>query len=133
MVKATFINLAVADLPRAIEFFIVLGFTFDAQLTDDNAAALAIADKTYVMLHATESLGKFTGKPLVDPHTATEVLVTLQMERREEVDELLSRALAAGAVEQRPPLDQGFTRSRAFEDLDGHIWELFWMSLDDLL
>jgi predicted lactoylglutathione lyase len=61
------------------------------------------------------------------------MIVTLQVERREEVDELLARALAAGAAEQRPPLDQGFTRSRAFADLDGHIWEVFWMNLDVLL
>lgn len=37
------------------------------------------------------------------------------------------QCLAAGAKEPREPQDHGFMYGRSIEDLDGHIWEIFWM------
>ena len=41
--------------------------------------------------------------------------------------EFFDAAMAAGATLTRPPEDHGFMYSRAFNDLDGHVWEAFWM------
>lgn len=37
----------------------------------------------------------------------------------------MDKALAAGATEPRPAQDLGFMYQRSFEDLDGHLWEVF--------
>ena len=43
---------------------------------------------------------------------------------RQAVDELVDKALAAGASEPMPARDYGFMYQRGFADLDGHLWEI---------
>jgi predicted lactoylglutathione lyase len=45
-----------------------------------------------------------------------------------EVDELVEAAIAAGRSTYNPPQDHGFMYQHGFHDLDGHIWELVYMS-----
>lgn len=127
MPKAIYVNLAVADLERSKAFFSALGFTFDARFTNEDAAAMVISPCIYAMLHTDRSIRRFTAKALVDPAQATEVLLALEVDSRAEVDTLMNKALTAGARRQRPAEDHGFMYGESFEDLDGHIWELFWM------
>ncbi|BDH55991.1 hypothetical protein MTP03_09300 [Tsukamurella sp. PLM1] len=54
------------------------------------------------------------------------MLVALSAESREEVDEVVNRAVAAGGKEGRSE-DHGFMYGRAFDDPDGHTWEIMWM------
>jgi len=133
MTKAIFVNLIVTNLQRSIDFYKALGFTFNEQLTDEQSAAIAITDTMYAMLHTPASMSRFTENGMYNPDAGTEGVVTLQFEQREEVEQLLRRARAAGAAEQRPAQDHGFMLSRSFTDPDGHIWEAFWMNLDTLL
>jgi predicted lactoylglutathione lyase len=70
----------------------------------------------------------FIDKPIVQAKEAIEVLVCLSCESREEVDGLVAKAIAAGGRAPRAPQDHGFMYGHAFEDLDGHIWELVWMA-----
>ena len=49
------------------------------------------------------------------------------MESREKVDDFQQIALSNGATETREPQDLGFMYGRAFNDLDGHVWEVLWM------
>lgn len=122
-----FVNLPVKDLARSKEFFTKLGFTFNAQFTDDKAACMVISQDNYAML-LTESFFKtFTNKDLVNAKKNTEVLVALSVESKDKVNEILDKALAAGASEPREPQDHGFMYGRSLEDPDGHIWEIFWM------
>lgn len=69
----------------------------------------------------------FTKKPIVDATGATEAIVALSAESREEVDSLADKALAAGGQVANEPQDMGFMHSRSFTDLDGHIWEVLYM------
>jgi hypothetical protein len=55
------------------------------------------------------------------------VLVCLSADSREAVDALIGKAKAAGGTTFREPQDYGFMYGHAFQDLDGHIWELMWM------
>ena len=130
MPNAIYVNLLVDDLPRAKEFFVALGFSFNDQFTNDDAAGLVISDTIYAMLHTTDSIRRFTKKDLVNSHSSTEVLLALQLDSKEEVDQLLDRAIEAGAKQYRETADHGFMYERSFEDLDGHIWEAFWMDPD---
>ena len=57
----------------------------------------------------------------------TEVLLALSCESRDEVDALVAKAVAAGATTPNAPKDYGFMYQHGFADLDGHLWEVFWM------
>jgi uncharacterized protein len=127
MTTKVFINLPVKDLAASMDFFGRLGFSFNEQFTNENAACLVLSDTVFVMLLVEEFFQTFTKKEIVDATKMTEVLTALSVESREAVDELLAKALEAGAEEGREAQDQGFMYSRSFEDPDGHVWEIFFM------
>lgn len=122
-----FINLAVKDLRKTMDFFAKLGFEFNSQFTDENAACMIINEDAYAMLLNEPFFKSFIKKELVDAHNSTEVLVALSMESREKVNEFMQTALLNGATEDRETQDLGFMYGRAFNDPDGHTWEIFWM------
>jgi predicted lactoylglutathione lyase len=130
MHKQIYVNLAVEDLPRARAFFEQLGFSFDPRFSNDQAAGMIIGENIYAMLLHKDFFQTFTHKPLCDPAAATEVLVCLSCDSRAEVDELVAKARAAGGRLPREPQDYGFMYAHAFEDPDGHIWELMHMDLE---
>ena len=125
--KAIYVNLPVADLSLSIAFFKAVGFSFNPQFTNDQAAALVISDTIFAMLHTPESIRRYTKKDIADAHKTTEVLLALQVETKKDVDGLMVKVLSNGSKEQRDAEDHGFMYARAFEDPDGHIWEIFWM------
>jgi len=125
--RLLFVNLPVRDLEKSKEFFSVLGFEFNPKFTDDNAACMVISDKAFAML-LTESYFKgFTRKQLCDTSKSTEGLFALSCESRAEVDEVVKKAIAAGATHAMDPQDHGFMYGWSFYDLDGHHWEVMWM------
>ncbi|MBP6312963.1 MAG: glyoxalase/bleomycin resistance/extradiol dioxygenase family protein, partial [Flavobacteriales bacterium] len=67
------------------------------------------------------------GKSAADATKHTEVLLALSFEKQDAVNVIFDKAIAAGATECRPTEDHGFMYGRSFNDLDGHIWEVFWM------
>ncbi len=122
-----FVNLAVKRLDRSIEFFKKLGFTFNAQFTDETAACMVMSDDIYAMLLTEKKFGEFTKKAIADATKTTEVLTCLAVDSRGEVNRIVDAALKAGATEAREAMDHGFMFGRSFNDLDGHIWEIIWM------
>lgn len=122
-----FVNLPVKDLDESKEFFAKIGFSFNLQFTNKNAACMVISEDNYAMLLVESFFKTFTKKEIVNAKQSTEVLVALSAESKENVDKMLHAALAAGAKEANEPQDHGFMYGRSFEDLDGHIWEIFWM------
>lgn len=122
-----FVNLPVKDLEKSKEFFAKLGFTFNAQFTDKNAACMVISEENYAMLLVEPFFKTFTKKEIVNAKLNTEVLVALSSESKENVDKMIKNALDTGAKEASEPHDHGFMYGRSFEDRDGHIWEIFWM------
>ncbi|GGY56327.1 VOC family protein [Pseudoduganella albidiflava] len=129
MNKQIFVNLPVSDLDKSKEFFQALGYTFNAQFTNESGACLVIAEGSiYAMLLTHAFFKTFIDKPIAQAKEATGVLICLSCESREEVDGIVAKAIAAGGRAPRAPQDHGFMYSHAFEDLDGHVWELVWMA-----
>ncbi|MEM5314869.1 VOC family protein [Paraburkholderia sp. JHI869] len=129
MHKHIFVNLGVRDLKRSMDFFGQLGFKFDPKFTNDQAACMVLGENMYAMLLTLDFMRGFTDKALVDARESTEVLTCLSCVSREEVDTLVEKALAAGGTSKRPPMECGTDMyGRSFEDPDGHIWELMYMS-----
>ncbi|MDB5530784.1 MAG: glyoxalase-like domain protein [Devosia sp.] len=127
MATNIFVNLPVRNLDASKAFFGALGFTFNAQFTDETAAAMVIDENIFSMLLTHEKFAQFTSKTIADAHTSSEVLIALSRDSKEAVIALFDKAIAAGATEARPGDDYRFMMSRAFSDLDGHIWEIMWM------
>lgn len=125
--RMLFVNLAVRDLQRTKEFFSKLGFTYNPQFTDDNAACMIVNDNTFVMLLQEKFFGQFTKRRICDTATQTEALLALSAESREEVDALVKAAIAAGGSHAMDPQDHGFMYGWSFYDPDGHHWEVAWM------
>jgi uncharacterized protein len=127
MATKIFVNLPVKDLPRSMDFFTKLGYSFNQQFTDEKAASLVISEDIYVMLLTEPFFTSFTNKEINDTSKSAQVIVCLSADNRAEVDELVSKAVAAGAATPRAAQDHGFMYSHGFEDLDGHIWETVYM------
>ena len=127
MAKKIFVNLPVKDLRRSVDFFGKLGFTFNAQFTDETAACMVVSEDIYVMLLTQNKFQTFTPKQICDATKSTEVLVCLSSASRDEVNEMVRKAVAAGGTPYKEPQDYGFMYGCGFQDLDGHIWELVFM------
>src|SRR5574341_1896680 len=128
MTRQIFVNLPVKDLNKTIEFFTKLGFTFNPQFTDDNATCMIIGENIFAMLLVEKFFKNFIPtKEICDAKKNTEVLVALSAESRKKVDEMIDKAIAAGGSEYRNAEDYGWMYGRSFEDIDGHIWEVFYM------
>jgi predicted lactoylglutathione lyase len=125
--RKIFVNLAVRDLARTVDFFTKLGFSFNQQFTDETATCMIVSDHAFVMLLVHDRFQDFTKKQIVDSTTQTEVLVGLSAESREAVDAMVHTALANGGSPAYDPQDHGFMYGSSFQDPDGHIWEVFWM------
>ncbi|HOY22800.1 MAG TPA: VOC family protein [Cellvibrio sp.] len=127
MATQIFVNLAVKDLPKSKAFFSALGYSFNPQFTNDDAACMVISDTIYTMLLTEPFFKGFTSKELVDAKKSTEAIVCLSAESRAAVDEIVSKAVAAGGRIYNEPQDHGFMYCHGFEDLDGHQWEFAFM------
>jgi len=122
-----FVSLPVAKLAVSRPFYEALGFTFNPQFSDDTTASLVWSEAITVMLHTHAKWGAFTNRP-VPPATASEVMLAVSCDKREEVD-VMNKAAAAngGTADINPAKDLGFMYNRSLADPDGHIWEAMWM------
>jgi len=127
MNRQMFVNLPVRDLARTKEFFAALGFSFNPQFSDEAAACMIVGTDSFVMLLAESFFKTFTKKEIVDARKATEVLVCISCSSDDEVKQLVARAKQNGASIPREAQDLGFMYQHAFEDPDGHTWELVHM------
>jgi predicted lactoylglutathione lyase len=122
--RMIFVNLPVKDLGAAEGFFTRLGFAFNPDFTDDHAACMVVDRNIFVMLLAENRFRDFVTGEISDATRATEVLTSLSVERRDQVDDLVARAVAAGGKPWKPTVEHGPMYVGSFQDLDGHVWEL---------
>jgi predicted lactoylglutathione lyase len=127
MNRQMFVNLPVEDLPRSIRFFTALGFGFNPRFTDDTATCMIVSQLGFVMLLQREKFASFAPGPVADAREASEVLTCLSCDSREEVDDLVRRAVSHGGSDYNEPQDHGFMYGHGFRDPDGHVWELIHM------
>jgi uncharacterized protein len=127
MSRQIYVNLPIKNMERSKAFFGALGFSFNPQFTNEQGACMVITETIYVMLLVEPFFQTFTKKQIADAGKTTEVLICLSCASRAEVDELVRKAIAAGASTPNAPQDHGFMYGHGFQDLDGHIWELMYM------
>ena len=96
MTTKIFVNLAVKNLDKSIEFFKGLGFAFNPQFTDETAACMVISDDSYAMLLTEAKFKEFTQKEIADATKTTEVLTCLAVDSKDEVNQIVDTALKSG-------------------------------------
>ncbi len=124
--KMIFPNIPVKDLKETRNFFSQLGFDFNEKFSDENAICMKINETAYVMMLKESFFLSFTTKSITDTSKSIEGMLAISLENKEKVDEIFRKALALGASKAREE-DLGFMYTRSIYDLDGHIWEFFWM------
>ena len=127
MITSIFVNLPVENLKKSVKFFTELGFTFNAQFTDQESTCMILNDTIYVMLLEHKKFQSFISKPIA-PKGSTEAILAFSLESADEVRAMSEKAFSLGARKMNDPVDHGFMFSWGFEDLDGHLWDLFWMN-----
>ncbi|HEU6454524.1 MAG TPA: lactoylglutathione lyase [Roseateles sp.] len=133
MPKQIFVNLPVKDLKPAQAFYEAIGAVNNPQFSDDTAACMVVSETIYVMLLTHPKWASFTKKPIVDAHTASEVMLCLSADDRAAVDTMVKAAAAnGGKADVNPVQDHGFMYGRSFEDVDGHIWEVMFMDMSQM-
>lgn len=125
--RQIFVNLPVKNLEKSIDFFTRLGFTFNPKFTDQNATCMIIGENIFAMLLVKKFFKTFISKEISDSRKSTEVILAITVESREEVDEIVNKALAAGGKKSKEPEDNGWMYGWGFQDPDGHLWEVFYM------
>jgi uncharacterized protein len=129
MAKQIFINLAVKDLDKSMEFYTKLGFTNNPQFSDDAGKCMVWSENIFVMILTHEKFKIFTTKPIADTKTNIAALLSLSVESVEEVNSIVNEGIKAGGVEPNEMKDYGFMQQRTIEDFDGHTWEVFYMDM----
>ena len=129
MISTIFVNMPVESLKRSVDFFTGLGFKFNAQFTSEDSTCMIVSDTIYVMLLEHSRFLGFIEKTIAPKDTA-EAIFSFGCSSADEVRELSEKAFALGARKVNEPTDMGFMFSWGFEDLDGHLWDLFWMNPD---
>ena len=129
MNKQIFINLAVKDLQKSMDFYTALGFTNNPQFSDEAGKCMVWSENIFVMLLTHEKFSLFATKPIADTKTKLAGLFSLSMDNIEAVNKMVTDGLKAGGTEPSEMKDYGFMQQRTIEDFDGHTWEIFYMDL----
>lgn len=129
MAKQVFINLAVKDLQKSMDFYTALGFTNNPQFSDDTGKCMVWSENIFVMILTHEKFSTFATKPLADTKSKLAGLFSLSVDSLDEVNRIVASGLNAGGTEPYEMRDYGFMQQRSIEDPDGHTWEIFCMDI----
>lgn len=129
MAKQVFINLAVTDLQKSMDFYTALGFTNNPQFSDDSGKCMVWSEHIFVMLLTHDKFAGFATKPVADTKSAVAGLFSLSVDSVEEVNRIVTNGLQSGGKEPSEMRDYGFMQQRTLEDFDGHTWEIFFMDI----
>ena len=129
MAKQIFINLAVKDLQKSMDFYTALGFTNNPQFSDDAGICMVWNENIFVMILTHEKFKNFATKPIADTKSNLAGLFSLSLNSLDEVNTIMTNGLKAGGIEPSEMKDYGFMQQRTIEDFDGHTWEIFYMDM----
>ena len=125
--KQVFINLAVKDVAKSMDFYTKLGFTVNPDFSDDQSKCLIWSESIFLMILNHEKFKTFTNKPLAETKSNIAALFALSVSSTDEMNTIVENGLKAGGTEPMPMTDYGFMQLRKLEDFDGHTWEIFFM------
>ena len=134
MSKQVYINLPVKDLNKSTEFYTALGFTKNADWSNNDASCMVFSEHIFIMLLTHEFYSKFTTKAIPDLIQTSSTLIALSMDSKEGVQNFADTAKANGGsyFEAEPNKGLDFMFGLEVTDLDGHTLEPFFMDMSKL-
>ena len=129
MAKQIFINLAVQNLQKSMDFYSALGFTNNPQFSDESGKCMVWSENIFVMIMTHEKFAGFATKPIADTKSNVAGLFSLSVDSIDDVNSIVANGLKAGGTEPSELRDYGFMQQRTIEDFDGHTWEIFYMDI----
>ena len=132
MGKQIFINLAVTNLQKSMDFYTALGFTNNLQFSDDTGKCMAWSENIFVMLLSQEKFASFATKPIANTKSSVAGLFALSVDSLDEVNSIMKNGIKAGGIEPNEMKDYGFMQLRTIEDFDGHTWEVYYMDMSKI-
>lgn len=129
MAKQIFINLAVKDLQKSMDFYTALGFSNNPQFSDNSGKCMVWSENIFVMILTHEKFASFATKPIADTKSRLAGLYSLSADSIEVVNNFMTNGLNSGGTEPNEMRDYGFMQQRTIEDPDGHTWEIFYMDM----
>lgn len=133
--KDIWINLPVKDILRSTQFFEKVGFKFNPHYTStENSASLMVGQQNVViMLFEEQVFNTFTFHKGADTSIGTEVLFSIGLDSREEIDQMAEKVKEAGGTIFLGPAEmQNWMYSFGFIDLDGHRWNALYMDISKM-
>jgi len=126
MISSIYVNMPVLNVERSKEFFLALGFSLNENYSGPDNSCIVINSNISAMLMNLEKFKSFIDKDVATRNTS-EVILSFACESEEEIRSLCEKAFSMGGRKINEPEDSDFMFSWAFEDLDGHLWDLFWV------
>ena len=116
----------VSDVVRSRDFYTALGFAVKAKYSGEESTCFVVTEQISLMLSHAEKFKHFIDKVVATP-AASEMILSFECDSEAQVRALVEKALSLGVRKVNEFDDNEFMFSGAFEDLDGHLWDLFWM------
>ena len=121
-----FLKFPVGDLATARAFYEGLGFRINEHSSDEHTAAVVVDDDFVVTLLTRDRFAELLSGQPGDPGRPTAV-PCLSVQLRDQVDELVGRALSSGGRPGLPTREDGSTYTGSFADPDGNVWQVAWL------
>lgn len=120
--KSFWINLAVKDIEKAAHFYQAIGFTVTPH---GDIQSVTLPQGGNLILMEEETFKQRV--PFALASQGNEVLISLNVDSREEVDGLIQRVRSEGGTITNAPTDAFGFYGASFTDLDGHHWNVILM------
>jgi predicted lactoylglutathione lyase len=129
--KDYWISLPVKNLKKSKEFFEKIGFSVNENYVNGiHNVQLAIGEKeVYIMLFENHVFESFSKNNINNAEKSTEILFSIGVETKEEVDEIFKKAVANGGKSFANPENVDGMYGCGFCDLDGHRWNILYMDI----
>ena len=129
MINQIYVGLPTVDLNKLTEFYRAVGFEYDEMFSRENFSQFKVSEFIYLSIFPKEEYMKQMPSDYVDPQSFGLVSNAVALPSQEAVDDLVSKALAAGGKKFAEPHDSDFMHMSGFIDPEGHVWTVFNMKM----
>ncbi|MEI8152436.1 MAG: VOC family protein [Hyphomicrobiales bacterium] len=130
MAKMISVYLPVEDLEASMQFYLALGCSMIRRGNIDDISIMVWSETITFQLVTRSRFATLTPKTTADTKKFSEMVIMLTVDSRNEVDAVAETAASyGGKADNRTPTDTSGIYSRAFEDPDGHMFNVIWMDV----
>ncbi|MFK7826367.1 MAG: VOC family protein [Oligoflexales bacterium] len=133
MDKQIWLNLASRDLKKTRVFYERIGATINEK-NPPNLVSIVMGEMNLMInFFAADEFSNFVCNEPCDAHKSNEIIFSIGVHERSEVDRWATRIVqAGGAIFSEPQEIQGWMYNCGFSDPDGHNWNVMYMDLEKI-